>query len=124
MILRKRFILSSCVLAFTLAIARPAFPADTYFRVTLPAGTGQPVTGRVFVVISKAESPEPRLQVGSPRSRVEFLGKDAQGLAPGENIVLDSLTLGFPFKSIRELPAGDYYVQAFLNVYTRFLRAD
>lgn len=105
-------------------MALPASAADTYFRVTLPAGTGQPVTGRVFVVISRAESPEPRLQVGSWRSQVQFLGKDVQGLAPGENIILDSLTLGFPFKSIRELPAGDYYIQAILNVYTRFVRAD
>jgi hypothetical protein len=121
---RQRFILPSCLLLLTVAFAHPALAADTYFRVTLPAGSGQPVTGRVFVVISKSESPEPRLQVGSWRSRVEFLGKDVQGLAPGESIILDALTLGFPFKSIRELPAGDYYVQAVVNVYTRFVRAD
>jgi hypothetical protein len=37
---------------------------------------------------------------------------------------MDSLAMGYPLKSVRELPAGDYYVQALLNVYTRFQRAD
>ena len=37
---------------------------------------------------------------------------------------LDPVALGFPLKSVRELPAGDYYVQALFNVYTRFHRSD
>src|SRR5262249_49610208 len=98
--------------------------ADCRFKVTLPAGYQQPVTGRVFVIITKTDNPEPRLQIGSWRQRVEFLGQDVQGLGPGEAIYLDSLVMGFPSKSIRELPAGDYYVQALMNIYTRFQRAD
>jgi len=38
--------------------------------------------------------------------------------------VIDTETLGFPQRSLRELPAGDYHVQALLNVYTEFPRAD
>lgn len=112
------------LVVFFLAIAEnPASAADTYFRITLGKGT-QPITGRVFVIISKSDTPEPRLQVGSWQSRTEFLGKDVQGIAPGESVIIDALTLGFPQRSIRELPAGDYYVQALLNVYTRFVRPD
>ncbi|HLW53728.1 MAG TPA: hypothetical protein VKW06_12885 [Candidatus Angelobacter sp.] len=108
------------LLSFTLC----ANAADVSFRVTLPAGSQQPLTGRVFVIITRAENPEPRMQIGSWRSRVEFLGKDVQGMAPGESITIDALTTGFPFKSVRELAPADYYVQAFFNVYTRFPRAD
>lgn len=101
-----------------------AAAADVRFKIALPAGSQQPVTGRVFIIISKTDSPEPRLQVGSWRSRVEFLGRDVQGWGPGEAVYLDALTAGYPSRSVRELPAGDYYVQALLNVYTRFQRAD
>ncbi len=31
---------------------------------------------------------------------------------------------GFPLEHLTDLPDGDYYVQAFLNVYTRFIRSD
>lgn len=101
-----------------------ACASDVRFQVALPGGYSHPVTGRMFIVISKTDSPEPRLQVGSWRSHVEFLGHDVQGLEAGQSVTLDSLTMGYPLKSVRELPAGDYFVQALLNVYTRFQRAD
>src|SRR5581483_10947302 len=31
---------------------------------------------------------------------------------------------GYPLRNLADLPAGDYYVQAFINVYTEFHRAD
>src|SRR5579863_9956545 len=94
------------------------------FEIKLPASHKEPVTGRVFVIIAKAEDPEPRLQVGSWTSHTEFLGRDIVQLQPGETTSIDALTLGYPYKSVRELPAGDYYVQAVLNIYTRFSRSD
>src|SRR5258708_3198851 len=94
------------------------------FEVTLPAAYKQPVTGRVFVIVARSDSPEPRLQAGSWRSRSEFMGADVQQLQPGQSVSLSSSTLGYPLKNVRELPAGDYYVQALLNVYTKFERAD
>jgi hypothetical protein len=109
---------------FILSAQLPALASDIRFKVTLPLSYAQPVTGRVFIIISKTDNPDPRLQVGSWRSHVEFLGRDVQALDPGQSTTLDSLVLGYPMKSVRELPAGDYYVQALLNVYTRFQRAD
>jgi hypothetical protein len=38
--------------------------------------------------------------------------------------VIDGDTLGYPIRSLREIPAGEYYVQALLNVYTEFHRSD
>ncbi|HLJ29633.1 MAG TPA: alpha/beta hydrolase-fold protein [Candidatus Angelobacter sp.] len=121
--------LYSCCIAMVLAAA---FTSAAHaqggsiprFEIKLPASHNGPATGRVFVIIAKAEDPEPRLQVGSWRSHTEFLGKDVVQLQPGETTSIDALTIGYPFKSVRELPAGDYYVQAVLNVYTRFSRAD
>jgi len=116
-----RFLFAIVVLSLFALHARAA---DTRFVITLPAGHQQEVTGRVFIIISKVENPELRLQAGSWRSRAELLGRDVQALQPGESTTMDSLAIGYPLKSVRELPAGDYYVQALLNVYTRFQRAD
>src|SRR5690242_9780526 len=113
----------ACVL-FSLALSVSAAASSITFKITLPASQPQPITGRLFVIIARANDPEPRLQVGSWRSRTEMLGVDVQGLQPGQAATVDALTLGYPLKSVRELPAGDYYVQALFNVYTRFQRAD
>lgn len=120
---RPFWFVSSFILVIWLSTLS-AFAADVRFKITLPAGYPHPVTGRVFIIISKTDDPQPRLQVGSWRSHVEFLGHDVQGLEPGQAIYVDALTMGYPMKSVRELPAGDYYVQALFNVYTRFQRAD
>lgn len=111
-----------------LAVASPAAHGQTggipRFEITLPSRHPGQVTGRVFVIITQTEDPEPRLQVGSWRSHTEFLGRDVVQLQPGQATTIDALTLGYPFKSVRGLPAGDYYVQAVLNLYTRFTRSD
>ena len=116
-----RFLFAIVLLGLFAVQARAA---DTRFVITLPAGYQHEVTGRVFIIITKVENPEPRLQVGSWRSRAELVGRDVQALQPGETTTMDSLTLGYPLKTVRELPAGDYYVQALLNIYTIFQRAD
>ena len=117
---------SKCWLAVVIIClgAIPAAASSISFKVTLPASQGEPLTGRVFVMIARAGDPEPRLQVGSWRSRTELISIDVNGLAPGQAATLDALTLGYPLKSVRELPPGDYYVQALLNLYTRFQRSD
>ena len=107
---------------FFIIIQLPSFAADVRFRISLPAGK-QPVTGRVFVAISRIDTPAPRLQVGSWSSRAELLGRDVD-LGPGQSTVIDQFTLGYPLRSVRELPAGDYYIQAIFNVYMRFQRSD
>lgn len=95
------------------------------FEISYPAGVdGGPITGRVFVMISKSDRVEPRLQAGSYGGSIPFYGLDVNGLKPGENAVIDSSVLGYPLESLNGLPAGDYYVQALLNVYTQVHRKD
>ncbi|HLJ86591.1 MAG TPA: hypothetical protein VKZ53_07190 [Candidatus Angelobacter sp.] len=114
-------ILLFLAIAIATAEAQSSIPR---FEITLPANYKQPITGRLFIIIAKGNSPEPRLQVGSWRSHTELVGRDVDQLQPGRSTAVDVMTLGFPLKSVRELPAGDYYVQALFNVYTKFNRAD
>src|SRR5438270_3538489 len=113
-----------CIAILSLAAQAQVRSSVPQFEITLPAGYKQPLTGRAFVIISKSSEPEPRLQVGSERSRVEFMGRDVDQLQPGQSTTINALTLAYPLRWVRELPAGDYFVQALFNVYTKFNRAD
>ena len=93
------------------------------FEITFPASAhAGPVTGRVYVMITRDERTEPRLQIG--RTGVPFFGRDVDKLAPGQAATIDDTDLGSPIPSLRDLPAGDYLVQGFVNVYSEFKRAD
>lgn len=53
-----------------------------------------------------------------------IFGMDVEQLRPGQAAVLDRSATGSPVNHIDEIPPGDYYVQAVMNVYTQFRRAD
>jgi hypothetical protein len=107
------------------ARAAEAPAAATTFEVSFPASLrSTPVTGRVFVLISRRSSPPPRLQAGSFVQTIPMFAVDVDSLAPGKAATIDGSTLGYPLKALSDLPPGDYYVQALLNVYTQFHRSD
>jgi putative esterase len=98
------------------------------FELSFPAGVRQePADGRLFVVISREGQPEPRLQFGKSGDQYRstpFFGEDVEGLKPGQWAAVGSSALGYPIARLADLPPGDYSVQAMLNVYTTFHRAD
>ena len=99
--------------------------SDLRFKVSFPASThAQPITGRVFVMISNREKPEPRLQVGFWGDTAPLFGADVVQLKPGDAAWINGTTLGYPPTSLADIPAGDYYVQALINVYTECHRSD
>jgi len=116
---------SVLALAAAAAFAAPvsAQAPDTEVNVSFPAEShARPITGRVFVMISETAEEEPRLQIG--RTGIPFFGVDVEGLMPGEAVIIDQDDLGFPLESLRDLPASEYYVQAMINLYSEFRRAD
>jgi len=61
-------------------------------RVEVTVGPGLadgPVTGRMFVIFTRDERQEPRLQAGSYTGSAPFFGTDVSDLAPGSPAVLD-----------------------------------
>jgi Putative esterase len=89
------------------------------FSLSFPATAHSgPITGRFFLCISKDDKQEPRMNAE------EIFGIDVHSLAAGHTVVMESATPGGSSKHLRELPPGDYYVQAVLNIYTEFHRAD
>ena len=104
------------------------------FRVTLSPeaerdiaslGLETPVNGRMYIIISGNDQREPRQQTGL--TGVPLWGMDVSDLAAGDSVVFDSgddAVIGYPLESFGDAPDGSYAVQAFLNVYTTFERAD
>jgi Putative esterase len=129
--LHMRMVLSGgmCAAAFLLSARAIAAPlpqtASGKFEVSFPAAAhGGAITGRVFVVVSTKDKPEPRLEAGSWGDSGPFFGVDVNALAPEQSAVIDLSTPGSPVGSLGEIPAGDYFVQAIVNIYTEFHRAD
>jgi hypothetical protein len=85
------------------------------------AVSSNPVTGRLILIVATKPEPEPRLAV-NPNGPA-MAGMDIEQLQPEQTVTIDEKTLAFP-KSLAEFPAGDYYVQAIINVYTQVHRSD
>ncbi len=104
--------------------ASPARTSAQQIAVSFPSSVhSEPITGRVIVIIARDSSPEPRYRAGGYGGTQPFFGLDVSALAPGAAAMINSSTAAYPV-SLARLPAGDYYMQAVLNVYTRFNRAD
>ncbi len=118
----------AAILALSLALAGSSAGQASKpprFEIVFPASVREaPVDGRVLLVISTKRDPEPRFQLGEALDTAQFFGTDAEGLAPGRAAVIDESAPGYPRKSLRELPDGEYYVQAVLSIYDTFHRAD
>ncbi|MGL6222315.1 MAG: hypothetical protein ACRC6L_01910 [Steroidobacteraceae bacterium] len=124
---RSRPIALVAMLGFMLlpALALAASPA---FDVMLPKSiTEGPQDGRLLLIFAPAnQSPdkEPRDLVNWDGSAIPFYGVDVEGWTPGTARRVDDDAFGFPVRKLRDLPPGEYRVQAFLNRYETFRMGD
>lgn len=115
-----RLLRLAAVWAATLPGAGAATPPR--FEISFAAAAHPaPITGRLLLLLSKVAKPEPRLLV-SPRGPAIF-GVDLDEVPPGRAVTIDARTLGAPV-SLPELPPGDYYAQAVIDIYEQVHRAD
>ncbi len=115
--------------AFLLALGVPSTTlvaqAGPRFEVSVaPSARAEPITGRVYVAISKLADTS-----GTPIRRTgesgdPLFGANVENLAAGRSAVIGASAFGHPVQSLRGIPAGRYRVQPFVNVYTKFARAD
>jgi hypothetical protein len=73
-------------------------------------------------MLAHTDDREPRLQIG--RTGTPFFGRDVEMLPPGRAAIIDASDLGTPVESLKDIPAGEYFVQGFVNLYSEFKRAD
>jgi hypothetical protein len=88
------------------------------------AQSAKPLDGRLLFLLSNDPSEEPRMQINdTPRSQIVF-GMTVDGVKPGQPMKLEANAAGYPVRKLVDVPEGDYTVQAVLNIYETFHRAD
>ena len=118
----KGFVRTAIVVLFQTLLCLVA-RAETRFEISHDkAAHSGPITGRLILVIARSDRPEPRLQVAP--NTMPIFGVDVDSLQPGQAAIIDQSTFGHPVESLSQMPAGDYYVQAIMNVYTKCQRSD
>ena len=118
---RIRTVLSLAICSLSLF----SFAQSPRFSVSFPKDrSAEPIDGRLLLLLSNDPSEEPRMQIDdTPRTQMVF-GVTVDGLKPGQAATADETAFGYPIRSLRDVPAGDYYIQAVLNRYETFHRSD
>jgi hypothetical protein len=99
-----------------LVFVTAALSAQPRFEVSWP----KPADGHLVLIVS-TRSGDLRNQVSEGLDTAQIFGADVDKT---RTATIDAATLGYPRESLRQLPAGDYNVQAVLNVYETFHLAD
>ncbi len=114
------FAIIPALLLASAVIVRPGQNPSS-FRVSVsidPALRSEPVSGRLLFLVSKSERFSPGV-TGTP-----VFGKNVDDAKPGEPMWIDDSAFGYPLRRLSEIPPGEYYIQAWLNLYTTFRRSD
>jgi hypothetical protein len=106
--------------------ARPPRSSDGFrFEVTIPGAPGGPaVDGRLLLMLSNDDRDEPRFQINDSASTQVVAGIDVNSAMPGTVVAIDASAVSYPVDSLARVPAGTYTVQALLQPYETFHRAD
>ena len=119
------------VVAVSVALSLVRVPAPAAqsngvrIRVSFPAALeAQRLGGRLLVMLSTDTKAEPRFQITDGADTQLVFGVDVEGLAPGTPAVVDAAAVGYPVRSLRDVPVGTYTAQALLHRYETFTRGD
>lgn len=95
------------------------------FAISFPdTSNKEPLDGRLLLLISTDSSREPRYQISEDLTTQQVFGIDVEGLKPGQEAIVRADAFGYPVRSLAQVPAGEYTVQALLHRYETFKRAD
>jgi hypothetical protein len=112
-------------LTVLICLAAPSAITAQSFPVTFPKElSSQPLDGRLLLLLSTDPSDEPRNQIDdTPRSQMIF-GLTVDGWQPAQPEVVDAGATGYPIRSLKDVPTGEYILQVVLNKYETFHRSD
>ena len=80
--------------------------------------------GRLLLLLSNNEKAEPRFQINDAAGTQLVFGVDVDSWQPGQAQLVDMHAFGYPIERLKDVPAGDYYVQVLLHKYETFHRKD
>ncbi len=109
---------------FFLSLSLTLASAQTFSVTFSEEKSAQPLDGRLLLLLSTDKSQEPRMQIDdSTRSQIVF-GLTVDRWQAGQPALVDATASGYPISSLKDVPPGEYIVQALLNKYETFHRSD
>jgi hypothetical protein len=98
-----------------------SFSQAQTFRVDISGSLHQTaLDGRLLLLLSDNNSSEPRFQVSDDAGTQMVFGIDVDNWQPGSTQLIDMHAFGYPIERLKDIPAGDYYVQVLLHKYETF----
>ena len=104
-----------------LALLAAGLPAYAASPLRFDISWDKPLDGHVVLIVSTTGTPEPRFQISEGLTTQQMFGADVDG---ARSVTIGGATVGYPREHLDQVPAGEYYVQAVLNVYETFHRGD
>ena len=99
--------------------------AGQTITVSFPVSrSAAPLDGRLLLLLSSDPSTEPRMQINDTLGSQMVFGLTVDGWKPDTPIEIGNNAQGYPRASLKDVPHGDYTIQAILNVYETFHRSD
>ena len=98
--------------------------AQTQISASFPADKGKKFDGRLLFIFSTNDKAEPRFQVKDEVDTQQLYGQDVTDWSANQPVLLDGSAFGYPINALKQLPTGNYWVQAVLHKYETFVRKD
>ena len=110
------------LLLLTIVGCTPQNEKTTIFKVSFTKEMSeQAQDGRLLLMLANNDKSEPRFQINDGLTTQLVFGVDVEGMQPGQEITITTeKAFGFPIQSMKNIPAGEYYVQALINRYETF----
>ena len=80
--------------------------------------------GRLLLLFHHDEKTEPRFAVSDDINSAQVIGMDFEDYQKGEAFKFDLDEFGYPIENWKDIPEGEYWVQAYIVKYETFNRSD
>ena len=94
--------------------------AQTQFSVSFPKSKGSTFDGRLMLFLAKDNKSEPCFQVSDEANSQQLFGQNVDAWQADKPALVSATAYGYPVKSLKDFPAGEYWVQALLHKYETF----
>ncbi|TAE56158.1 MAG: hypothetical protein EAZ89_04990, partial [Bacteroidetes bacterium] len=96
------------------------------FQIRFPKALRDAATdGRLYLMLAKDTlKGEPRDNILDGPETQQLFGMNVTAMAPDKDQVFDTQSFGYPLQQFADLPPGDYYVQALLDLYETYRLKD
>lgn len=107
----------SCLMMGCEEVVKPVYSIKVSFSNKVSSAAKD---GRLLLMLSTDDSDEPRFQINDGLNTQLIFGLNVDHIAPDSLITFDDSVFGYPYSSLKDVPPGEYNVQALLNVYETF----